>query len=162
MFILASDSRETYVGYTKDLEFALYMARSDGLCAAQANMGATRLVYFEQHNTIKEAIQRVEEMEAWGSKKTREFIEEANPNWIDLGIMESQVPAGGSESPVDFVKQIAQRTEKLRVEELYLGLPPIVGDDPASGGIRAKLPTGPKPPVLTGHDAKPWPTESEE
>lgn len=160
VFVLANDDRLVYIGYTKDLEFALYLARSDGLCPLQKASGLVNLVYFEQHNTVKEAIDRVEELEKWSLDKTQAFIDEVNPNWLDLGVKESQVPAGSYGGPTDFIKQVAKNAERLRAEELYQGLPPIDDDDPASGGIRAKLPKGPK--VIAGHDAKPWPTEKEE
>lgn len=162
VYILANDKHLVYIGYTKDLEFALYMARNEGLYPVQKQLGATNLVYFEQHGTVKEAIARVEELESWSLAKTQSFVEEANPNWIDLGIKASQVPAGALESPLEYIKQIAQHTEKLRAEELYQGPESDFGGDPASGGIAAKLPTGPKPPVKSGHDAKLWPTETEE
>lgn len=155
VFILANDDRLVYFGYTKDLEFALYLARSDGLCPMQKASGLVNLVYFEQHSTVKEAIERVEELESWSLEKTQAFIDEVNPNWLDLGVKESQIPAGSYGGPTDFVKQVAKKAERLRAEELYLGMPPIEGDEPASGGIRAKLPTGPK--FIAGHDAKPWP-----
>jgi predicted GIY-YIG superfamily endonuclease len=169
VFVLANENHEVCIGYTKDLEFALYVARTDGLCADQKVKNAVSLVYFEVFNTIVSAVKRVEELEALSPSKLRHFVEEANPEWIDLGIEPSKVPAGSFGSPIEFVKQAAERAKKLQLPaslegKMFIGGDQAsgnIGDNPASGGIRAKLPTGPQPPVKTGHDAKPWPKDTE-
>jgi putative endonuclease len=46
--------------------------------------GLTRLVYAEQAPTIEEAIARERAMKKWSRAWKIEFIERANPDWLDL------------------------------------------------------------------------------
>jgi putative endonuclease len=44
----------------------------------------TKLVYYEAHSDIKEAIRREKNMQAWKRKWKTDLIEKNNPAWHDL------------------------------------------------------------------------------
>ena len=45
-----------------------------------------RLVYFEQHADIREAIEREKQIKSWRREKKLALIESRNPTWQDLSV----------------------------------------------------------------------------
>ena len=50
-----------------------------------AKYNANKLVYFEQHESIGEAIKREKQIKAGNRRKKVELISGMNPGWVDLG-----------------------------------------------------------------------------
>ena len=46
--------------------------------------GVTRLVYFEAHSSMEEAIRRERQMKEWHRAWKLRLIEQGNPQWRDL------------------------------------------------------------------------------
>jgi putative endonuclease len=85
VYILASSSRELYVGVTNDLKRRLAEHRT-GLCKGYAfEHGINRLVYFEQTNNVLAAIAREKQVKSWRRQKRLSLVEKDNPEWRDLG-----------------------------------------------------------------------------
>ena len=85
VYILASDSRELYVGVTNDALKRVVQHRS-GL---NPNSHTTkhqifRLVYCESTNDVRAAIRREKQIQGWTRRRKIELIEHANPEWKDL------------------------------------------------------------------------------
>jgi putative endonuclease len=85
VYILASDSRELYVGVTGHLVLRITQHRTElkarGFTARHRTM---RLVYCEVTNDVRAAIRREKQIKGWTRRRKLELIEAANPEWNDL------------------------------------------------------------------------------
>ena len=84
-YIMASERNGTlYTGMTANLEARVWKHRSgvfDGFSAAH---GCTRLVWFERHAWVVEAIAREKRIKKWLRDWKLKLIEAENPEWRDL------------------------------------------------------------------------------
>ena len=85
VYILASDSRELYVGVTGNVVTRLAQHRAavnpNGYTAQHATK---HLVYCESSHDILAAIIREKQIKGWARKKKLELVEQANPDWKDF------------------------------------------------------------------------------
>ena len=87
VYILASGLGGTlYVGVTNALLKRLYEHREGRGSAFTAKYGVHRLVYFEIHEEIEQAIKREKQIKRWKRAWKISLIEERNPNWDDLSL----------------------------------------------------------------------------
>jgi putative endonuclease len=85
VYILASDRNGTlYVGVTNDLARRVYEHRNDLIEGFTKRYGVHRLVWFEVHGDINEAILREKRVKKWNRSWKLRAIEAMNPDWIDL------------------------------------------------------------------------------
>jgi putative endonuclease len=85
VYILASKPYGTlYVGVTSNLALRIEAHRSGSVAGFTKEYGVGRLVYFELHETMLDAIQREKRVKKWNRAWKLELIEEANPLWADL------------------------------------------------------------------------------
>jgi putative endonuclease len=85
VYILASDRNGTlYVGVTNDLARRVYEHRNDLIEGFTKRYAVHRLVWFEVHGDINEAILREKRIKKWNRSWKLRVIEEMNPDWIDL------------------------------------------------------------------------------
>ena len=83
--MLASGRRGTlYVGVTNDLVKRVYEHRNDLVPGFTAKYGVHRLVWFEIHDDVSEAIAREKRMKRWQRAWKLELIEQQNEDWHDL------------------------------------------------------------------------------
>lgn len=73
-----------YVGVTADLIKRVFEHQSGLVAGFTKRYKLYRLVYYEIHDDIKEAIQRESQMKAWKRAWKVELIEKTNPQWNDL------------------------------------------------------------------------------
>lgn len=82
VYILASGSRELYVGVTNDLERRLAEHRfgwdPDGYSSRHET---TRVVYYEMTADVASAIRREKRLKRLSRVRKIRLIEKANPNW---------------------------------------------------------------------------------
>jgi putative endonuclease len=85
VYVLASASRELYVGVTGNLESRVSQHRAalkpDGYTAKH---GTTSLVYCETTDNVLAAILREKQIKGWTRGRKLELIETLNPDWKDL------------------------------------------------------------------------------
>ena len=85
VYILASKRNGTlYIGVTTDLIKRVWEHKNKLIPGFTAKYGISKLVYYEQHNAIMEAIRREKALKKWLRKWKLALIEADNPNWIDL------------------------------------------------------------------------------
>ncbi len=85
VYILASQRNGTlYTGVTSDLIKRVYQHKSDLVEGFTKKYQVHRLVYFEQHLDIFEAIRREKRIKEWRRKWKLALIEIDNPGWKDL------------------------------------------------------------------------------
>ena len=85
VYILASDTRELYVGVTKDLQrrLAEHRHRYDPRSYSPRH-DTTRLVYCETTNDVLWAIRREKRLKRLSRIRKLRLIERLNPDWRDL------------------------------------------------------------------------------
>ena len=85
VYILASKRNGTlYVGVTSDLVQRVWQHRNDVGAGFTQRYAVHRLVYFELHEEMIEAIAREKQVKKWNRSWKLRLIEEGNPNWEDL------------------------------------------------------------------------------
>jgi putative endonuclease len=73
-----------YVGVTSDLSRRISEHREGVIEGFTKRYGLRRLVWFEQHNDIRTAIQREKAMKHWSRAWKARVINARNPDWNDL------------------------------------------------------------------------------
>ena len=85
VYILASRRNGTlYLGVTSDLVKRVWEHKGDFVDGFSKQYGVHLLVYFEQHETMADAILREKQIKKWERAWKLRLIEEKNPGWRDL------------------------------------------------------------------------------
>ena len=85
VYILASQRNGTlYIGVTSDLVQRVWQHRNGLVEGFTKKYGVHRLVYYELHADMTEAIQREKRLKKWNRAWKIELIEKENPEWLDL------------------------------------------------------------------------------
>jgi putative endonuclease len=85
VYILASGINGTlYVGVTSDLVRRVWEHREGLADGFSKRYGVKRLVWYEAHTDITEAIRREKRIKKWNRAWKVELIQKANPRWLDL------------------------------------------------------------------------------
>ncbi len=84
VYIVASASRTLYIGVTNDLERRVWQHRHKVLGGFTAKYDVSRLVWFELHSQVDDAIAREKQIKGWSRGKKLALIEGENPKWWDL------------------------------------------------------------------------------
>jgi putative endonuclease len=85
VYILASRRNGTlYTGVTSDLLKRIWEHRSGLVEGFTKRYGVHRLVYFEIHDYMTEAIRREKQIKKWRRAWKIDLIERTNPQWHDL------------------------------------------------------------------------------
>ena len=85
VYILASARRGTlYVGVTSDLVKRVWEHRNDIVAGFTRKYSVHRLVHFEFHQRMYDAIEREKQLKKWERMWKIELVESRNPEWRDL------------------------------------------------------------------------------
>jgi putative endonuclease len=85
VYILASRKNGTlYTGVTSDISRRIEEHRNDTGSSFTAKYKVQRLVWYEQHELITQAITREKTIKKWPRQWKINAIEENNPDWNDL------------------------------------------------------------------------------
>lgn len=83
--MLASRPQGTlYIGVTSDLRARVWQHRTHAIAGFTARYGVTRLVWYEVHEDMRQAIMREKALKEWKRAWKIELIESFNPGWRDL------------------------------------------------------------------------------
>ncbi len=84
-YILASKKHGTlYIGVTSSLASRVGQHKQGQVEGFTKDYHVHRLVYYERHNDIQDAIRREKQLKKWNRAWKIRLIERANPNWFDL------------------------------------------------------------------------------
>ena len=87
VYILASRRNGTlYTGVTAALIKRLYEHRNGLIQGFTKDYGIKRLVWFEPHDSMDNAILREKRIKKWNRQWKIELIEAGNPDWDDLAL----------------------------------------------------------------------------
>ena len=86
VYILANKTNVAiYTGVTKDLIRRVYEHKHHAAPDSfTAKYDINRLVYFEQTNDVRVALEREKQIKSWRRAKKNELVETMNPKWEDL------------------------------------------------------------------------------
>ena len=84
VYILASLSRVLYIGMTNDLERRILEHKEKVNEGFTARYAVSRLVYYEQYDSILDAITREKQIKGWKRVKKEALIRSINEKWKDL------------------------------------------------------------------------------
>jgi len=73
-----------YVGVTSDLPRRAWEHREGAIDGFTKRYGLKRLVWFEPHDDIRDAIAREKVLKHWTRAQKVRLIQDANPEWRDL------------------------------------------------------------------------------
>ena len=85
VYILASKRNGTlYIGVTSDLAERIRKHKEGTFKGFTEQYGVGRLVYFEEHSDVRDAIAREKQLKKWRRAWKLRLIEKQNPEWDDL------------------------------------------------------------------------------
>ena len=85
VYILASRRNGTiYVGVTSALHNRMAQHKQELIEGFTKDYRVKRLVYYEMHETMEEAIHREKQLKGWQRTWKLQLIETMNPEWVDL------------------------------------------------------------------------------
>jgi putative endonuclease len=85
VYILASQRNGTlYVGVTSDLFKRVWEHKNKQVKGFTEKYGVNILVYYEETNDVRVALQREKTLKKWKRAWKLELIEKGNPEWEDL------------------------------------------------------------------------------
>jgi putative endonuclease len=85
VYILASKIGGTlYIGVTNDLVRRVFEHKSKFVSGFTKKYDVVKHVYYEQYDSVENAIQREKRLKKWNRQWKIRLIEERNPNWDDL------------------------------------------------------------------------------
>ncbi len=85
VYILASQRNGTlYVGVTNDLARRAWVHREGTADGFTKRYGVHRLVYYEEFDDVRYALQRERNIKHWPRGWKLSLIEKDNPDWLDL------------------------------------------------------------------------------
>lgn len=84
VYIMASRTLVLYIGVTSNLHGRVFKHKKHWFEGFSAKYRCERLVYYEQFETMEEAIAREKELKGWRREKKIALIKTKNPTWIDL------------------------------------------------------------------------------
>lgn len=85
VYILATGRNGTfYIGVTNDLIRRVFEHKDALVPGFTKRYRIKKLVYFEIHSDITEAIRREKSIKRWSRQKKMHAIEKGNPDWNDL------------------------------------------------------------------------------
>jgi len=85
MYFMANKNNTViYVGSTTQIIKRVFQHKTKAFKGFTAKYNCDKLVYFEQYDTISEAIIRERQIKAGNRKKKEELINTINPQWKDL------------------------------------------------------------------------------
>jgi putative endonuclease len=99
VYILASRSRNLYVGVTNNLARRLIEHRGGKVKGFTTRYGIHRLVHFEPYEDVRYAIAREKEIKAWRREEKIALIECGNPTWDDLSRHPQRMQEGRTADP---------------------------------------------------------------
>ncbi len=84
VYIVSSLTGTLYIGMTNSIERRMWEHKSGGFEGFASKYKCNRLVYFENFDDVKKAIDREKQLKGWSRRKKIALIESVNPRWQDL------------------------------------------------------------------------------
>ena len=86
VYIMTNLSRTLYTGITGNLASRVADHKAGKGSSFTSKYRINRLVYYESHSDVHDAIAREKQIKGWVRVKKIALIESINPNWDDLSV----------------------------------------------------------------------------
>lgn len=86
VYILGSKSLALYIGVTADLVHRIYEHKYKANGGHTGKYNINKLLYFEEHDSIYEAIEREKQLKRWSRQKKWFLIDQENSKCEDLAV----------------------------------------------------------------------------
>jgi putative endonuclease len=86
VYIMSGRTRTLYVGVTNDIARRADEHKRKSVPGFTSKYHLDRLVYFEEHASIRDAIDREKQIKSWRREKKVALIESLNPGWKNLSL----------------------------------------------------------------------------
>ena len=107
VYILASRRNGTlYIGVTSDVLDRVAIHKQDLIEGFTKRYGVHRLVYYEMHESMEQAIRREKRLKKWKRAWKVRLIESMNPEWDDLF---DEFWGAIKDGPADMIRQGVNR-----------------------------------------------------
>jgi putative endonuclease len=83
-YIMASKSGTLYTGVTNNIERRVFEHKTGLNEGFTKKYGCKKLVYFEEFESIVDAIRREKQIKGWARRKKEALIRSMNSTWFDL------------------------------------------------------------------------------
>ena len=84
VYIMASRIKTLYIGVTNNLERRVWEHKSGIVDGFTSKYNVNHLVYCEEYNSVRQAIEREKQIKAWRRQKKVDLIQSLNPEWDDI------------------------------------------------------------------------------
>lgn len=85
VYLLTNKSDDVfYIGVTSDIERRMAEHKSHRIPGFTQRYNVDKLVYLEEHCSIKDAIAREKQLKGWCRSKKKALVDAVNPSWHDL------------------------------------------------------------------------------
>jgi putative endonuclease len=85
VYILTNkDHRVLYTGFTGNLPKRIWEHKEKAVPGFTSNYNVNRLVYYEETNDVRSALEREKQIKGWRRAKKIVLIKAMNPSWRDL------------------------------------------------------------------------------
>ena len=85
IYILTNYHNTTlYIGVTSNIQQRIYQHKNKQIKGFSAKYNVDKLVYFEQFDSMEDAILREKRLKNWHRAWKNRLISEFNPDWVDL------------------------------------------------------------------------------
>ena len=84
VYIVANNSGITYIGFTNNILRRVEEHKSGKHPGFSKRYKTIKLVYYEEHQYVYDAIYREKQIKTWRKEKKRNLIKNQNPKWKDL------------------------------------------------------------------------------
>jgi putative endonuclease len=84
VYIMSSNSGTLYTGMTNSLDRRVFEHKRHLIPGFTAKYDCTRLVWFEEHSDVHNAVAREKQIKGWLRARQICLIESVNPHWNDL------------------------------------------------------------------------------
>ncbi|MFC2133355.1 GIY-YIG nuclease family protein [Bacteroidota bacterium] len=87
VYILTNwNNKVMYIGITNNLERRICEHKNKMIDGFTKKYNISKLVYYEETNDVRSAIEREKEIKKWRREKKNKLVESKNPNWEELVI----------------------------------------------------------------------------
>ncbi len=83
-FLTNKNNTVIYIGVTSDIEKRILQHKTKVFKGFTSKYNCNKLVYFEEFDSINQAIVREKQLKSGNRKKKEDLINTSNPEWIDL------------------------------------------------------------------------------
>jgi putative endonuclease len=84
VYILGSISGTLYIGVTNNLHRRVFQHKQKEIEGFTRDYDVDRLLYFENFQYVRNAIDREKQIKRWRREKKVRLIKSINPHWVDL------------------------------------------------------------------------------